>query len=134
MLRKQTLPEHGLEGRRNQKWLDAHVDQTRDRAGRVVRVQGGENEMAGERGLNGDLRRLEIARFTDHDAIGILSQKRAQHARKGQPDRFIHRHLHDAFEIVLDRFFRRQQFGIDGVDLAQTGIERGRFSGTGRAR
>ena len=131
---QQALAEHSLEGRRNQKWLHAHVDQTRDRAGRVVRVQGGENKMAGERRLDGNLRRLEIARFTDHDAIGILAQKCAQDSREGQPDRFVHRHLHDSFEVVFDRFLRGQQFGIDRVDLAQAGIERRGFSRAGRAR
>ena len=113
--------------------LDAHVDQTGDRAGRVVRVQGGENKMPGERRLNGDLRCLEIAGFADHDAVRVLAQKRAQDARKGQADGFVHRHLHDAFQIVFDRLFRGQEFGIDRVDLAQAGIKRRRFSGAGRA-
>ena len=36
---QQTLPEHGLERGGNQERLHAHVDQARDRAGRVVRVQ-----------------------------------------------------------------------------------------------
>ena len=88
--------------------------------------------MPGERRLNGDLRRLEIARFTHHDAVRILPQKCAEHSRKSQADRFVHRHLHDAFEIVFDRLFCGEQFRIDRVDLAQTGIKRRRFSGAGR--
>ena len=89
--------------------------------------------MARERGLNGDLCRLEIARLPDHDAVGVLPQKCAQDARERETDRFVHRHLHDPFEIVLDRLLRGEQFGIDRVDLAQTGIKRRRFSRTGRA-
>src|SRR5581483_5353013 len=130
---KQSLAEHGLDGGRNQKRFYAHVDQARDRSRRVVRVQRGEDEMAGERCLNGNLGGLEIACFTDHDAIGILSQKRAQDAGEGETDRFAHRNLNDSFEIVLDWFFRGQKFGIDRVDLAQTRIKRRRFSRTGRA-
>src|SRR5439155_5535141 len=55
---QQTLPEDGLQRGRNQKRLDAHVDQTRDCTGSVVRMQCGKNEMASQRRLNGDLRRL----------------------------------------------------------------------------
>ena len=44
----ETLSEHALQGSRNQKWLDAHIDQAGHSAGRVVCVQGGENEMPGE--------------------------------------------------------------------------------------
>ena len=54
----EALREHGFERRGDQIRLDAHVHQARQRAGRVVRVQRGENQMAGERRLHGDLRRL----------------------------------------------------------------------------
>ncbi len=83
---EQTLPEDGIEGGGNQERLDAHVDQARDRAGGVVRVQGGEDKVPGERGLDGDLRRLQIARFTDHDAVGVLAQEGAQDAGESQAD------------------------------------------------
>ena len=71
----------------NHERLHAHVDQARDSAGRVVRVQRGKNQVARERCLDRDLRRLQIARFTHHDAVRILPQKRAQHAREIQADR-----------------------------------------------
>ena len=88
--------------------------------------------MAGERRLNRDLGRLEIARLAHHDAVRVLAQKRTERAREGEADRFVHRHLHDAFEIVFDRFLRGEQLRIDRVDLAQTGIKRRRFSRAGR--
>jgi hypothetical protein len=47
----------------------------------VVRVQRREHEVAGQRRLHGDLRRLEIAYLADHDDVGILAQDRAQRAR-----------------------------------------------------
>ena len=130
---EQTLTENGFEGGGNQERLDPHIDQTRDRAGRVVCVQGGENQMPRERSLDRDLRRLQIARLADHDAVRILAQERAEDARERQPDRFIHRHLNDPFQIVLDRLFRGQEFRIDRVDLAQTGIKRRCFSRAGGA-
>jgi hypothetical protein len=81
----------------------------------------------GERCLDRDLRRLEVASFTDHDAVGILPQERPQHARERETDRFVHRHLHDAFEVVLDRLLSREQLRVDRVDLAQAGVKRRRF-------
>src|SRR5436190_10317575 len=79
---EQSLPKHSLERRGNEERLDAHIDQARDRTRRVVRVQGGENEMPGERSLDRDLRRLKIARFTYHDAIGVLTEEGPQYARE----------------------------------------------------
>ena len=83
--------------------------------------------MPGERCLDRDLGRLKIAGLAHHDAVRVLAQKRTERAREGEADRFVHRHLHDAFEIVFDRFLRREQLRIDRVDLAQTGIKRRRF-------
>ena len=114
---QQTLAENTFERGRNQERLDAHVDQTRDRARRVVRMQRGEHEMPGERRLDRDLRRLQVAGLSNHDAVRVLSQKRAQNPRERQTDCFIHRNLHDSFQIVFHRFFRSDQFGIDRVDL-----------------
>src|ERR1700686_4512800 len=51
--------------------LDAHVDETADDIGAVIGVDGGEDQVAGERGLNSDLRGLLVANFADHDFIGI---------------------------------------------------------------
>src|SRR6266480_241523 len=96
-------------------------------------MQGGEDEVAGERSLNRNLRRLQIASLADHDSIRVLPQKRSQHARESRPDVFIHRHLYDAFQIVLHRLLCREQLEIERVDLAQTRIERRRFPRTSGA-
>ena len=49
---------------------------------RVVRVQGGEHEVAGERGLHRVLRGLRVADLAHHDDVGVLAQHRAQGARR----------------------------------------------------
>ena len=90
-----------------------------------------ENEMTGERCLNGDLRCLEVASFADHDPIRVLPQKRAQYTSEGEPDCFVNGNLNDSVQIVFNRLFRGQQFGIDRVDFAQARIKRRRFSRTG---
>ena len=52
------LGEHALEHRAYEIGLAAHVLEPRHRAGGIIGVQGREDEVAGERGLDGDLRRL----------------------------------------------------------------------------
>src|SRR6266513_1019262 len=121
---QQTLTQDGLQRGGNQERFHAHVDQTRDRAGRVVRVQGGEDQVPGQRRLNRNLRRLQVACFSHHYAVRVLAQERPQNARKGQADGFVHRHLHDSFQVVFDRLLRGEQFRIDGVDLTQAGVKR----------
>ena len=89
--------------------------------------------MSGQRRLNGDLRRLQVACFAHHDAVRVLAQKRTQGTGKGQTDSFVYWHLHDPLQIVFDGFLHGQQLRIDSVDLSQTGIERCRFSRTSRS-
>jgi hypothetical protein len=38
-------------------------------------MEGREDQMSGERRLNGNLRRLEIARLANHNAVGVLAQE-----------------------------------------------------------
>src|ERR1043166_6754289 len=90
--------------------------------------------MARERRLDGNLRRLEVARFPHHDAIRVLPEKRPQRSRKRESDRFVHRHLNDSLEIVLNRLLGCEEFRIDRIDPAKTRIECRGFSGTGRTR
>ena len=60
----------------------AHVHQTVDAARRVVGVQRREHEVARERRLDGDRRRLAVADFADEDDVGVLPQERPQDARR----------------------------------------------------
>ncbi len=62
--------------RSHQEGFHAHVDQTREGAHRIVGMQGRKHQVTGERGLYGDLRRLQVAYLPDHDHIGILPQDR----------------------------------------------------------
>ena len=62
--------------------LDAHVHQAVDGARRVVGVQRGEHQVAGERRLDRDFRGLEVADFADQDDVRVLAQEGAQ--RRGE--------------------------------------------------
>jgi len=63
---------------RDEKWLDAHIDQAREGAERIVRVQRREYHVPRQRCLHGNLRGLQITDLADHDLVGVLPQNRAQ--------------------------------------------------------
>ena len=88
-------------------------------------MEGAQHEMAGERGLNRDLRRFQIAHFTHHDNVRVLAQEGAERLTEGHAHVLLNRHLHDAFNVVLDGVLGSQQLGINGVHAPQT---RWRFS------
>ena len=121
-LSHQTLGQYRFERRGEQKRRQAHVAQTRDRAGRVVGVQGTEHHVAGERCLYGDFRRLEIADFTDQDFVGILPQYRPQALRESVADRRVDGHLNDAVDVVLDRIFGGNQLVFYQIQFVQSAV------------
>jgi len=93
----QALRQDGLDRGGDKKRFDPHIDQTRKRAGRVVRVQRAENQMAGQRRADGNFRGFQVADFADHDHVRILAQNVTQTHREGQPDIRPHRDLVDSF-------------------------------------
>ncbi len=73
--------------------------------------------MTGERGLDGDLRGLEVTDLTDHDDVWILTKERAQRGCEVQADILVHLHLIDATEVELHGIFRGRQVVGDRVQL-----------------
>ncbi len=92
-----------------------------------------EHLVAGERGFDGDIRRLVIANFTDHDDVRILAQDGTEGAGEIEADVALHRHLVDAGELVLDGVLDGDDVVFRAVQLLEDGIERGRLAGAGRA-
>ena len=119
----QALGEHSLQRGRDHERLHAHVDKAGDGSRRVVGVKGGEDKVTGQGGLDGDLGRLDVTRFSNHDPVGILTQEGPEYLGKGQPEGLVHRNLHDSVDLIFDGILRREQFGIDRVDLVKAGVE-----------
>ena len=82
----EALREDADDRRAHEERLDAHVDQARDGAGGVVRVDRREHEVTRERRVDRDLDRLLVADLADHDDVRILAQEGAERAREGEPD------------------------------------------------
>ncbi|MNX75596.1 hypothetical protein D3C86_1070770 [compost metagenome] len=89
--------------------------------------------MPGQRGLDRDARRLDVADFTDHDHVGVLAQDGAQARREGHADLGIDLGLAHAVDGVFDRVLDRQDVASRVVQQRQTGIEAGRLARAGRA-
>src|SRR5207244_10151107 len=115
----------------DEEWLEAKVQQSGDGAGGVVGMQRGEDQMAGERGLHGNFGGFFIADFADENDVGVLTQHRAENAAEGQFDLGLDLALNDSVDVIFDGVFGGDQLAGDVVELAESGIERGGFTGTG---
>ena len=113
--------------------FDAHVDEAADNVGHVVGMDGGENQMAGERGLDGDLGGFLVADFADHDLVRVVAQDGTQAARKSETLLFIHGNLGDAPKLILDWIFDGDDFVFVALDFVDGGIKRGGLSGARRS-
>ncbi len=111
--------------------LDAHVEEAAQHVDHVVGVDGGEDKVAGERGVDGDLRRLLVANFADQDLVGVVAQNGAQAAREGEALLLVDGNLRDAANLVFDRIFDGDDLVFVALDLVERGVERGGFAGAG---
>ena len=103
----EALGEHAFQGSRDQEGFDAHVNEAGYRAGRVVGMEGGEDEVTGEGSLNGDLGGFGVSSFTHQDAIGVLPEERPEEASESESDSLVDGNLYDAVDFVFDRILCR---------------------------
>ena len=85
----------------------------------VVGVDRGEDEVAREGRLDGDLGRLLVADLADHDLVRVVAQDRAEPAGEGQALLLVDRDLGDPAQLVLDRVLDRDDLVLDGLDLGE---------------
>jgi hypothetical protein len=69
----QPLRHNTVERRHEIVGLDTHVDKATDHVERIVSVDGTEDQVPGQRRLNGDLGRLRVTDLSDHDLVRIVS-------------------------------------------------------------
>ena len=113
-----------------QKWLDPHVQQTRDSPHRIVGMQSGKHHMPSHRGADGNFGRLEVSNLSHHDDVGILTQNSAQPVGEGQIDFRLHVDLRHTRKPIFHRLFDGDNSADHRVDRGQKRIQGRRFSRT----
>ncbi len=129
---QQALPDHAAQGRRHQERLDAHVGEPVHRSDGIDRVQRRQHQVAGQRGLHRDARRVLVTDLAHEDDVGVLAKNPAQTVGERHPG-VTHRHLGDPVELVLDRVLDGHHVAGRIVDLRERGVERRGLARPGRA-
>ncbi len=111
----------------------AHLQQPGHRARRIVGVQGAENQVTGQRRVDGDLGGFRITYFTDHDNVRVLTQDGAENVGEAQADARFHLDLVDAPQLVFDGVLHRDNLFLRRIDLAQRRVEGGGLAASGGA-
>src|SRR6266852_757960 len=112
--------------------IHAHVEQPGDGLRRAVRVQGGEHEVARQRGLNTRAGGFLVAHLADHDDVRVGAQERPHHNREIEAGLFVDLDLTQALLRDFDRILRRPDLGIRRVEEAQYRVERRSLARAGR--
>ena len=114
--------------------LDAHIDKAADHVRHVIGMNGSENQMAGKRRLNCDLRRLLVANFADHDLVRVVPQDGPQTAGKSEAFFFVDGNLCDAANLIFDGVFNGDELVVVALDFVDGRVQSGGLAGTRRAR
>src|ERR1700722_828219 len=85
--------------------------------------------MSRETRLYGDLRRLQVTDFSDHDDVGVLAQDSAQPARESHLDFGIDLRLTDAVNEILDRVLDGDDVTGVVIEAFKSRVQRGRLAG-----
>ena len=112
-----------------------HIDDALDRAGSVVSVQCGKDEMPRLGGSENSRHRLQVSHLSDENHVRILTQRMAQRGCKGERVRtyltLIHyrvaMRMHE-LDWILHRHDVERALGVDQIDDCG---KRGRLAGAG---
>ena len=96
-------------------------------------MQRRQNEMSGQRRMDGDARGLGVAHLAHHDDIRILSHERPHRGGESQPDRGLDLRLVDAGNFVFDGILDRQDLARRRVERREHGRQRRRLAAARRA-
>ena len=128
------LREHADRAGRDEERFDVHVEQAGERSGGVVGVQGGEDQVAGERRLAGEHGCFAVAHLADHRDVGVLAKYAPQHGRERQPGPGVDLDLREAVYLLLDRILDGDDVLVRRVKLIEGRVQGGRLAAPGRAR
>ncbi|MNG93232.1 hypothetical protein D3C79_521890 [compost metagenome] len=129
----QALGHHGPQGAGHQIAGGAHVDQAQGAGHRIVGVQRGQHQVAGDGAAQAYLHRLVVPHLPHQQDVRILAQGGAQHLGEGEADLGIDLHLVDPRQPVLHRIFHRDDLVAGLVELGEGAVERRGLAATGRS-
>ena len=95
-------------------------------------MQRTKDQVACQRGLNSNLRCLQVSNFTHQNDVRILPQNRTQTRRKRNANVMVDLDLYDPVNVILDRILSRDQLFRDLIHLRQGRIQRRCLARTGR--
>src|SRR5262245_78117 len=81
--------------------------------------------------MNGNVRRLLVAHFPDHDHVRILANESTQGGCKRETDLRLDLRLVDAGNLIFDRILDGQNLSCRVVEYAEHGGERRRLAAAG---
>src|SRR5258708_2537598 len=129
----QPLRQNAIQGGDKVVRLHAHIQEASQHVDYVIGVHSGEYQVAGQRGLDGNLRGFRVADFADHDLVRVVTQNRAQAAGKGQAFFFIDGNLRDSANLVLERVLNGDDLVFVALDFVQRRIQRGGLAAARRS-
>ena len=130
----QPLRQNAVERRHKVVGIDAHVHEAADDIERIVGMDRGEYQVAGESGLNRYLRRLRVPNLAHHDLVRIVPEDGPQAARECEPLFFVDRDLHHPRQLIFHRIFDRDHLLVQRINLTDRGIQRRGLPTAGRPR
>ena len=99
-----------------------------------ARVESGDDQVARERGADGDIGRLLITNLPDNKDLRILAKEMAGGFGEIQTTRFVDLRLHDAGDDLLGRVFDGDNVAATLFrEVAEAGVNGGRLAAAGGA-
>src|SRR6478609_11273291 len=105
--------------------LHAHIQEASQHVHHVIGVDGGENQVTGKGGVDGNLRGFLVADFAHHDFVRIVTQDGTQAPGKRESLFLVHGNLGDAMDLVFHRVLNGDDLVFVRLNLIQCRVERG---------
>ncbi len=130
---EKALGEDAEEGAGDLVGFDAHFEEAGEGGGGFAGVEGGDEAVAGEGGLDSEGGGGGVADFAEHEDLGILAEDGLEGAVVGHLAVGGDFDLGDVGEEAFDGVFEGDdgESGVGGGDVFEEGVDGGGFSGAG---
>ncbi len=118
-LTDEALGNKKANGARENRVRADEVDHAGEGCGGGVRVEGGEDEVAGDRGLDSGAGGVGVANLTDHDDVRVETEDGAEAVGERTAVVRINRDLRDAGDAIFDRVFEGDNLAVGRVQGVQ---------------